>query len=124
MRSGTWNFNRIWQGRILAFLSLLTLGLGAVGIRALQTAPALGFSSGFWFALAEPQIQRIADLELDVTASLQLPEFFSPREEAAWWRAQEQLYTLLRTRETVPVTFRDQNGRWRIEEVRVGALPL
>jgi signal transduction histidine kinase len=95
-----------------------------VGVHALHTAPALGFPSGFWFSLAEPQIQRIADLELDTTASLRLPEFFSPREEAAWWRVQEQLYVLLRTRKSVPVAFLDQDGRWRTEEVRVGALPM
>lgn len=123
MQPGTWNFNRTWQGGILVFLSLLTFGLGALGIHALHTAPALGFPSGFWFSLAEPQIQRIAGLELEATASLRLPEFFSPSEEAAWWRVQEQLYALLRTRESVPVTFLDQNGRWRIEEARVGVLP-
>lgn len=124
MRSGTWRLNRIWQGRLLVVLSLLTLGLGAVGVHALYAAPALGFPSGLWFSLAEPPIQRIADLAFDATASLRLPEFFNPREEAAWWCVHEQLYALLQTRKSVAVTFRDQTGQWRTEEVRVGTLPV
>lgn len=91
---------------------------------ALRTAPALGFPSGFWFSLAEPQLQRIADLELDATVSLRLPEFFSPSEEARWWRVQEQLYALLRTRESVRVTFLEQDGQWRTEEVHVEPLSV
>lgn len=124
MTPGAWSFNRTWQGRALLFLSLLTLGLGVVGIYALHSAPALGFPSGFWFSPSEPEIRRIADLEVDATLSLRMPEFFRTRVEAAWWRMQDHVVARLQAQPSVSVLFLDSNGMLRTEEARVAALPL
>lgn len=124
MTPGTWSFNRTWQGRALVLLSLLTIGLGALGIHALHSAPALGFSSGFWFSLSEPEIRGIDDLELDPTFSLSLPEFAYVEAESRWWRAQEQLFGHLSSRPSVRVTVVDASGRLHTEPVRIGSLPF
>jgi signal transduction histidine kinase len=121
---GTWTFNRTWQGRALIFLSLFTIGLGALGIYTLHTAPALGFSSGFWFSLSELEIRRIDELELDPTLSLSLPEFASVEAESRWWRAQEQLFEHLHIRSSVHVTVVDASGRLHTEPARIGSLPF
>lgn len=121
---GPWSFSRAWQGRALALLSLLTIGLGALGIHTLHTAPALGFPSGAWFALSGPEIRRVDDLELDPTLTLSLPEFAHVEAESRWWHAQEQLFAHLHTRSFVRVTVVDASGRLHIESAHIGALPF
>ena len=118
------HFSRTWQSGALISLLLFTVGLWAAGVYALCSTPALGFPSGVWFTLSEPRVQRIAKIEFDETTSLSLPEFFNPRTELAWWRVQERLYESLQSRGSVPVTFVDQEGQPKTEEIPVGYLPL
>jgi len=68
-------------------------------------------------------VHSIAHLHVDSTLSLRLLEFFSPSVEASWWRTQEQLYDLLQARHSAVVTFTDQDGSLRSEEVGVSPLP-
>lgn len=109
---------------MLVLFSLLAIGLGALGIHALHAAPSLGFSSGFWFSLSEPEIRRIDEFELDPTLSLSLPEFVYVEAESRWWRAQEQLFEHLRIHPSVRVTIVDASGRLHTEPAQVGSLPF
>lgn len=117
-------FTRSWQRQSLLFLVLLILAEGGLGVYALRTTPALSFNSHKWVALAEPPLHKIEHLTLDpALVSLRLPEFVSPTAEAAWWRMQEQIYTLLRDRHLVIVMFVDETGQMRNAEAQVGELP-
>lgn len=120
----TWTVHRNWQGRAFALFFLFTVGIGAVGVYALHVSPALGFSSGLWFSLSEPEIRHIDEFELDPTLSLSLPEFTQVKAEARWWRAQEQLFEHLRLRSSVSVTIVDASGRLHTEQARIGSLPF
>jgi len=120
----TWTVHRNWQETLFAVFFLFTIGVSGVGVYALHTSPALGFAAGFWFSLSDPEIRQLADLELDETASLRLPEFFAPQAEARWWLMQEQIYARVRSHSSLPVTFIAIDGTERRGEARIDALPL
>lgn len=97
-------------------LSVLTLGsifIGATGVYALQSAPTL-FTEGDIVTVREGiKITKIDELELVDTDLWKLPAFkpLKAREkEARWWQAQRQLYHMVAARDSVIISFRDENA--------------
>jgi len=93
-------------------------------VYTLHTSPALSFETGMVFSLADPALQRIKEVSLEPSFVQRLPEFFTRSAETAWWHHHAQLYTLLMSHRTVPVTVRGPQGVLTTEQAIVGPMPL
>lgn len=112
--------SRIWQGRIIAVLIFVIISIGILGIYALHKSPGLVLGPEFPVSPKEYDLHKIEELELDPAFFLRLPEFFTLKEEAQWWRIQEKVYDLLHKNSSVSVEFTWRNGVAENVEAAVG----
>ncbi|MGE4094884.1 MAG: sensor histidine kinase [Candidatus Binatia bacterium] len=98
-------------------MTFFILAIGGVGFFTLATAPALFFGATRAAPLTDATLHRIGPLALDPTFSLQLPEFFAPSEERAWWRLHEQVYATVMKAETITVEWRRRDGASQLSDM-------
>ncbi|RMF85166.1 MAG: hypothetical protein D6736_17835, partial [Nitrospinota bacterium] len=109
--------SRACQAGIGAFLLLIGLCLGGVGLYALLLTPTFAVDSSFSALPARPT--QIEDLDLEASFWQRFPEFFLPHSERRWWQMQEAVYQVLETRRTVTITWITRNGEPQEQSVRI-----